>query len=61
MRRKFLLIGILSVLIVGTSVGFIIIRDSDTFFEVRRSIDLFGAVYKDVIDSYVYQFLPDNL
>jgi carboxyl-terminal processing protease len=47
-------------LLIGTSVGFVAIRNSDTFFEVRRSIDLFGTVYKDIIDDYVDPVTPDQ-
>ncbi len=58
MRRKVLVI--LSVLLIGTSIGFVAIQNSDTFFEVKRSIDLFGTVYKDVIDNYVDPVSPQQ-
>ena len=58
MHRK--LFWILSVLVIGASVGFIMVRDNNTFFEVRRSIDLFGSVYKDIVDDYVDPVPPDQ-
>ncbi|MFZ1081969.1 MAG: S41 family peptidase [Candidatus Kryptoniota bacterium] len=58
MHRK--LFWILPVFLIGTSVGFVAKRNSDTFVEVRRSIDLFGAVYKDIVDDYVDPVPPDQ-
>jgi carboxyl-terminal processing protease len=45
-------------LLIGTSIGFVVVNDSDSFYEVRRSIDLFGNVYKDVIENYVDPVSP---
>ncbi len=59
MRRS--VVVILTVLLIGTSIGFITMRESDTFFQVRRSIDLFGAVYKDVIEDYVDPVPPEQI
>jgi len=58
MRRK--LFFIFSFVLIVTSVGFVVVRDNDTFYEVRRSIDLFGSVYKDIIDDYVDPVPPDQ-
>ncbi len=51
MRRKALMV--FAVVLITTSVGFVVIQNSESFFEVKRSIDLFGAVYKDVVNNYV--------
>ncbi len=59
MRRRSIVIFV--ILLIGTSVGFVAIQNSERFFEVRRSIDLFGAVYKDVIDDYVDPVQPQLL
>ncbi len=59
MRRRSLII--FAVLLIASSVGFVAIRTSDRFFEVRRSIDLFGAVYRDVIQDYVDPVSPQQL
>ncbi len=59
MRRRSLVIFV--ILLIGTSVGFVAIRNSERFFEVRKSIDLFGAVYKDVINDYVDPVSPQLL
>lgn len=55
MRRKVFLVTLL--LLIGTSVGFVVVN-SDSFFEVKRSIDLFGNVYKDVVENYVDPVSP---
>ena len=59
MRRRSLIVFV--VLLIATSVGFIAIQNSDRFFEVRKSIDLFGAVYRDVINDYVDPVSPQML
>ncbi len=59
MRRRSLVISI--ILLIATSVGFVAIQNSERFLEVRRSIDLFGAVYKDVIEDYVDPVSPQQL
>lgn len=51
---------ILLAFIIGTSLGFVAMGESNSFFEVRRSIDLFGTVYKDIIDEYVDPVAPDQ-
>ena len=56
MRRKVFLITLL--LFVGTSVGFVVVNNSDSFYDVKRSIDLFGNVYKDVVENYVDPVSP---
>lgn len=47
-------------LLIATSIGFVAIQDSDTFYQVRQSIDLFGNVYKDVVDNYVDPVTPQQ-
>lgn len=56
MRRKVLVT--LTVLLIGTSIGFVTVQNSDTFFQVKRSVDLFGSVYKDVVENYVDPVSP---
>ncbi len=58
MRRRLLVIFV--VLLIGTSAGFVAIQNSESFFEVKRSIDTFGAVYKDVVDNYVDPVSPQQ-
>ncbi len=59
MRRRFF--AIIAVLAIGASLGFVVIQNSDTFFEVKRGIDLFGTVYKDVAENYVDPVSPQML
>jgi carboxyl-terminal processing protease len=56
MHRRFYWLLTIGVIVI--SLGFVAVRNSDTFFEVKRNIDLFGAVYKDVIDNYVDPVSP---
>ncbi|HUI31195.1 MAG TPA: S41 family peptidase [Candidatus Acidoferrales bacterium] len=56
MRRKVFFVTL--VLFLGTSIGFVAVKNSDTFYEVKQSIDLFGNVYKDVIENYVDPVSP---
>jgi len=56
MGRKVFLVTLF--LLMGTSIGFVAVNTSDSFYEVRRSIDLFGNVYKDVIENYVDPVSP---
>ncbi len=58
MRRKVFLITLF--LLIGTSIGFVVVDNNDNFFEVKQSIDLFGNVYKDVIENYVDPVSPDQ-
>jgi carboxyl-terminal processing protease len=58
MRRKLLVI--FTTVLIATSVGFVVIQNSESFFEVKRSIDLFGAVYRNVVDSYVDTVSPQQ-
>lgn len=59
MRRRYLAIFV--VLLIATSAGFVALSNSDQFFEVRRSVDMFGQVYKDVINDYVDPVAPQQL
>jgi carboxyl-terminal processing protease len=56
MRRKVFLMSL--ILLIGTSVGFVVVNNSDSFYEVKRSIDIFGNVYKDVVENYVDPVTP---
>jgi carboxyl-terminal processing protease len=46
--------------LIGTTVGFVIVSSDDTFYQVKQSIDLFGNVYKDVIENYVDPVTPSQ-
>ncbi len=56
MKRKYLIIIFLFA--VGT--GFILTQ-SDEYFEIMRSIELFGSTYKEIISNYVDDVSPKNL
>ncbi len=55
MYRRLFVVALLVLTV--ASIGFIII-DNDTFYEVKRSVDLFGNVYKDVVENYVDTVSP---
>ncbi|MCL5268559.1 MAG: S41 family peptidase [Bacteroidetes bacterium] len=59
MRRKVFIV--LTVLLIGTSIGFIAIQNTDSFYQVRRSVDIFGTVFKDVVQDYVDPVPPEQL
>lgn len=56
MRRKIFEVALF--LLIGTSIGFVVLDNDDTFYQVKRSIDLFGNVYKDVVGNYVDSVSP---
>ena len=56
MRRKILVVALF--LLIGASIGFVRVDNDDTFYQVKRSIDLFGNVYKDVVGDYVDSVSP---
>lgn len=56
MRRKILVVVLF--LLIGASIGFVKVDNDDTFYQVKRSIDLFGNVYKDVVGDYVDSVSP---
>ncbi len=58
MRRR--QVVIFAILLIGSSLGFIAFQNSETFFQIKRSIDLFGAVYKDAVDNYVDPISPQQ-
>ncbi len=59
MRRKVFII--VTVLLIGTSIGFVAIQNSDNFYQVKRSVDIFGTVFKDVVQDYVDPVPPEQL
>jgi carboxyl-terminal processing protease len=59
MKRKYA--GILFVAMLFTTLGFIGIQNADVFLQVKKSIDLFGSVYKDVIQNYVDPVDPEQV
>ncbi|NMB82416.1 MAG: S41 family peptidase, partial [Ignavibacteria bacterium] len=54
--KKNLVISIISILILS---GFIT-KDSDIYFEINKSIDIFGRVYKEVTLNYVDPLNPEE-
>ncbi len=56
MKRKYLIIILLFVF--GT--GFILTQ-SDEYFEIMRSIELFGSTYREIVSNYVDNVSPKNL
>jgi carboxyl-terminal processing protease len=49
-------IGVLSVLFVGSTPN----SDSDFFFKITKSIDVFGRVYKEIASNYVDEVDPEK-
>ncbi len=49
-----------SLLLVGVSVGFMMLPDADVFFRINKSIDVFGRVYKEVTANYVDTINPEK-
>lgn len=56
MRRIYLYL----ILVFSFVTGFILIQ-SDEYFEIMRSIELFGSTYKEIISNYVDDVSPRNL
>ncbi len=56
MRRKYFILILL--VVVGT--GFIATQ-TDEYFEIMRSIELFGSTYREIIANYVDDVQPKNL
>jgi len=51
---------IYSILIFSFLTGFIL-NHADEYFEIMRSIELFGSTYKEIVSSYVDDVSPKNL
>lgn len=56
MRRIYLYL----ILVFSFVTGFILIQ-SDEYFEIMRSIELFGSTYKEIVSNYVDDVSPRNL
>src|SRR6266849_5906156 len=58
-RRKVAMMGVAAVLLAGGGLftGFRL-ADSDYFFKINKSIDIFGRVYKEVTLNYVDEVDP---
>jgi carboxyl-terminal processing protease len=52
--------GISILLVAGVSAGFIMLPDTDVFFRINKSIDVFGRVYKEVAANYVDTIDPEK-
>ncbi len=48
------------VLLAGVSLGFMMLSDTDVFFKINKSIDVFGRVYKEVAANYVDDIDPER-
>jgi carboxyl-terminal processing protease len=56
MRRTYIYL----ILIFSFVTGFILIQN-DEYFEIMRSIELFGSTYKEIVSNYVDDVSPKNL
>ncbi|MFN4111489.1 MAG: S41 family peptidase, partial [Ignavibacteria bacterium] len=56
MKRKYLII----ILLFAFGTGFILTQ-SDEYFEIMRSIELFGSTYREIVSNYVDNVSPKNL
>ena len=56
MRRTYIYL----ILIFSFVTGFILIKN-DEYFEIMRSIELFGSTYKEIVSNYVDDVSPKNL
>jgi len=57
--RRVVLVCVVVTLTVGVS-GFVIPSDSDYFFKINKSIDVFGRVYKEIAAKYVDEVDPER-
>ncbi len=57
--RRVVLVCVVVTLTVGVS-GFVIPSDSDYFFKINKSIDVFGRVYKEIAANYVDEVDPER-
>lgn len=56
MKRKYLLLIFLFAFVTG-----FVLTQSDEYFEIMRSIELFGSTYKEIVSNYVDDVSPKNL
>ncbi len=59
-RTKMVLFVLAVVFFSGTVTGFILTTDSEFFFKINKSIDIFGRVYKEVASNYVDMVDPEK-
>jgi carboxyl-terminal processing protease len=57
--RRVVLVCVVVTLTIGVS-GFVIPSDSDYFFQINKSIDVFGRVYKEIAANYVDEVDPER-
>ncbi|MCZ6775504.1 MAG: S41 family peptidase [Ignavibacteria bacterium] len=57
--RRVVLVCVVIALTVGVS-GFVIPSDSDYFFKINKSINVFGRVYKEIAANYVDEVDPER-
>jgi len=58
LRRSAVVLGLCVLLLV--SAGFVLLPDSDLFFKINKSIDVFGRVYREVSANYVDEVDPER-
>jgi carboxyl-terminal processing protease len=58
--RRVALVGAVAVLVVVLAAGFVLPPDTDLFFKINKSIDIFGRVYKEVSANYVDEIDPEK-
>lgn len=56
MKRKYLLLIFLFAFVTG-----FVLTQTDEYFEIMRSIELFGSTYKEIVSNYVDDVSPKNL
>ena len=59
-RARTVLLIVASALIGATATGFILTNDSEFFFKINKSIDIFGRVYKEIASNYVDTVDPER-
>jgi carboxyl-terminal processing protease len=57
--RRFVVVCVGAAFIIGAG-GFMVPSDSDYFFKINKSIDVFGRVYKEIAANYVDEVDPER-
>src|SRR5512140_1185438 len=58
--RQIALVGAAALLVLVLVGGFVAPPDTDLFFKINKSIDIFGRVYKEVSANYVDEIDPEK-
>jgi carboxyl-terminal processing protease len=59
-RRQFGLRLVMSILVIAGTTGFLVVKESDLFLKINKSIDVFGKVYKEIALNYVDDVDPER-